>query len=165
MGRALIVCRILLLTVFATILSAPAMGQDQNHDKDKATLEDQTFAKGENPYAKDRFEFWFAHVNKDQIAHENEWQLHVDWSIQDHGFVEPEIQKEWVKLGIYHECLWAPGAEGRKTAMKIAIQDAKAGHCDKAGLITVTTQLHNPEAIDTFRKTDPKELCKYLKGK
>ena len=129
---------------------------------------DQVFAKNQNPNAKDRFEFWFAHLNELQKAQENknpEWKIHIDWSIQDTGFVEPDIQKTWaIDLHIINQCICPPG-QGRKTAMQIAIKDAKADDCQTAGLITVSTQLHNPEAIDVFRKTDAQEFCKYLKSK
>jgi hypothetical protein len=165
--------RFLLCIVVIASLSSGIAGQTGTsaHHAGDATLADQTFAKEQILNAKDRFEFWFAHLPDLERAKEknkNEWQIHVDWSIQDHGFVESNIQKVWrdeLTPPIYEECIWAPGAEGRKTAMKIAIADAKAGDCKNAGLITVSTQLHNPEAIDTFHTTDPQEFCKYLKAK
>lgn len=156
-------------TGLAIALSIPAIAQCPTTFTSYPNAVDQKFAQGQPLNAKDRFQFWFSHLTELERAKESpkpEWQVHIDWSIQDHGPVETEIQKEWrLNLHIYDECICSPGAEGRKTAMKIAIRDAKAGDCSTAGLITVSTQLHNPEAIDVFHHTDAEEFCKYLKTK
>jgi hypothetical protein len=159
----------LLGAIFAIVSSTTkAQSPCFNHSGHEA-IDDQAFAKGEMLNAKDRFQFWFAHLGDAQAQErgKTEWQIHIDWSIQDHGPVENEIQKTWwngLPVSIWAECICPPG-EGRKTAMKIAIDRAKAGDCKSAALITVSTQLHNPEALDTFHHTDANEFCKYLKSK
>src|SRR5947209_8327275 len=57
------------------------------------------------------------------FAAEEEYKIHIDWSIQDRGFVEPQIQKVWrdeLKPPIYQQCLFTTPT-GRVCAMRIAI--------------------------------------------
>lgn len=91
-----------------------------------------------------------------------DWQLHLDWSTQDQGFCEPDVQKDFDRIdrqwgtNIYQACVYPAQFAtrvGRACAMQFAIASAKQ-HTVKADAlawnIAVATQRHNDGAVKSL---------------
>jgi hypothetical protein len=91
------------------------------------------------------------------------YQVNVHWSMGNtDGPIEPDIQKAWRALGIWDACVSVPGAQGRKTAMQIAIAAAKHGDKALAFAITRSTQLHNSSALTSIDEAGVDLIARYL---
>ena len=100
------------------------------------------------------------------------WQVNVDWSIGDRGFVEPVIQREWKEVlgprysvNLWHIAIEAPGARGRATVAALAIDAAKNHFDQKAWEYMISTQLHNQPAAQTIREAGVWKIAEYLRSK
>ena len=118
-----------------------------------------------------------------------EYQLHVNWSVQDQGYCEPDVQKDVNGLDktynttIYAQCIATtqygppPGVttpsgtvvRGRACVMQYAIAVAKKsaqpkgtlGEAAFAVLLTIATQRHNDGAVKVLTAAGY-DVAKYL---
>jgi hypothetical protein len=105
-----------------------------------------------------------------------DWQLHLDWSLQDQGSIEQEVGYDFYvidknyKTNIYADCVYPTGLSkvGRACAMEFAVHYAKtktiAGDSVSA-LIGIGTQEHNPGAVQSLRAAGVNQIAAYLRTK
>lgn len=93
------------------------------------------------------------------IAQKPDWQLHIDWAIQDTG--APDCPAQYDEVGAA-DCL----AHGNRSClMQRAIAIAKNNNFQVAMRLTLITQCHNQQAQQAIVNAGPNAVGDYLKQK
>lgn len=105
----------------------------------------------------------------------SDWQARVQWSWDDMGPMEPEVQKEVAKLdekytsNAYSACVWPgsglAGRVGRACVMQSYACFAARNKMDQRVLdVTVATQLHNPAAVQSIQGAGANTIGDFLRN-